>query len=126
MKKWVYIVGVIVLAILMIITALVSIKYVEYQQSGEFLAEGLELLRAGQYEAGLAKCEQMAYSKVICYTTLLGLKLGRNETITADLCEKIIYDAPSWEKGNLQVIEISRQTCYCMVEFNDKERCLTS
>lgn len=121
-RVWYVISG--ILAIILIVSASVFvIEYNKVKKNQLLLGEGLTFLRSGEYDAGLAKCNQMDYYQVICYSTLLGLKLGKNETITPDLCEGFVLETPFWEKGTSESIELMRETCDCMVQYNDKERC---
>lgn len=109
--------------VLVIFGVIFTIEYNKVKNSKEILGEGLILLRNGNYDAGLAKCNQMDYSKSVCYSTLLGLKMGRNETVSSNICEGLVLDTPFWERGDSQAIQLIKNTCECMVRYNDKERC---
>ena len=123
-KMWYVIIGVFVI-ILIIFGSVFLIEYNKVKRSHQLLGEGLTLLRNGEYEAGLAKCNQMDYAKGVCYSTLLGLKLERNETITTGLCDGLVLDTPFWDRGSPESIQVMREICDCMVQYNDKEHCTT-
>lgn len=121
MKKVLKMFWMILILILISAVILILVEYNKAQKTERILIEGVELLQNGQYKTGLERCNQAPYYKVVCYNTLLGLKIGKNETITSDLCENIVLDKPFWsttkDDGKF------RRLCDCMVQYNDKERC---
>jgi len=123
MKKIRIIILIILMIIILIVGSITIVEYNKYKKSVQLLGEGLTLIRNGEYEAGLEKCHQMPYFKIICYRTLFGLKLGRNETITSDVCEGLVLDIPFWEHADQQSTQAVKEYCDCMVQYNDKERC---
>ena len=106
-----------VILILIIWGIILFNEYTKFKKSSTLLEEGLQLLREGKYEEGLNKCNQMTYRRGICYTTLLGLKLGENETITTEFCDSTLINnkEPFWvlEKSKYKdQMEEIKNKCY--------------
>jgi len=71
-------------------------------QWGDEFVDAIHLIRAGEYERGLEKCAALPYPRMsvtACHQYLFGEKIVRNESLTAEFCQKLIYhkeDFPFW------------------------------
>lgn len=116
-KKLLIIAGI----ILIIASLVVLIEYIRYTQTMEVLNESINLLQEGKYEEGLDHCGEAHYFQSTCYVTLLGMKLGHNQTITNADCAGLIDDSPFWSSNN--GITYLHSICDCLAAGNSKEIC---
>ena len=109
------------IVVLVVLLTLFTVEYIRYKHSMNALEDALIFLRSGRYAEGLARCHEMHYYTSICYSTLLGLKLGGNQTITQENCAGFVDDSPFWSSSDgykdLRVI------CDCLATGNSKETC---
>ena len=87
------------------------------------LGESLELLRAGMYEDGIAKCNELKFGNAQCYYNYISLKITNNQSIDSEICEGItIGNLPEYplegealknfKKNLIDYTEKTRQSCF--------------
>lgn len=83
--------GIFVVLIILFAIWLVAFKLQqnEYRDFDNDFNQGLELIREGKYDEGLAICNDFMdkyFTTVGCHGVVLGVKLSNNETITKEFC----------------------------------------
>jgi hypothetical protein len=124
MKKKLIITCGIILSIIIVCACFYIPGIVKLNKSVSLLGQGLTLIREGKYDEGLSKCNEMYYREGTCYIVMLGIKLGKNESITKDFCDSIpISDNEpfymSWilpsRKNYLKNINDAKDSCYSQI-----------
>ncbi len=101
-----------------------------YFEKYKVIDEGLGLIRNGDYDGGISKCNEFDYqTHNLCYAVVLQLKKANNETIEKDFCDTIptkfesnrpftldffrFFESPNeadvFEKSSLKLVEECNQ-----------------